>query len=120
MRFVPIKTTEQLDLRAIHRVRSGLVSRRTGIINQIRAFLPDRVPRRGKVIGHPMSNPGTNTDAGFVVAQRVGNARDRCPTVLRICIHAQRRQDGGACDTAEQSAMGRVCGSYPEYVCVSA
>lgn len=42
MRFVPIKTTEQLDLQAIHRVRSGLVSRRTGVINQIRAFLQDR------------------------------------------------------------------------------
>lgn len=42
MRFVPIKTTEQLDLQAIHRVRSGLVSRRTGVINQIRSFLQDR------------------------------------------------------------------------------
>ena len=42
MRFVPIKTIEQLDLQAIHRVRSGLVSRRTGVINQIRSFLQDR------------------------------------------------------------------------------
>ena len=36
------KTAEQLDLQALHRVRAGLVSQRTGIINQIRAFLLDR------------------------------------------------------------------------------
>src|SRR5690606_9169322 len=42
MRFVPIKTADQLDLQAVHRVRSGLVSRRTGVINQIRSFLQDR------------------------------------------------------------------------------
>ena len=32
------KTAEQLDLQALHRVRERLVSQRTGIINQIRAF----------------------------------------------------------------------------------
>lgn len=42
MRFVPVKTSEQLDLQAIHRIRSGLISRRTGVINQIRSFLQDR------------------------------------------------------------------------------
>jgi transposase len=42
MRFVPVKTIEQLDLQAIHRTRSGLISRRTGVINQIRSFLQDR------------------------------------------------------------------------------
>ena len=40
--FVPIKTIEQLDLQAIHRARSGLISRRTGVINRIRSFLQDR------------------------------------------------------------------------------
>jgi transposase len=33
------KSQEQLDLQALHRVRSRLVSRRTATINQIRAFL---------------------------------------------------------------------------------
>jgi transposase len=36
---VPEKSQEQLDLQALHRVRSRLVSRRTATINQIRAFL---------------------------------------------------------------------------------
>ena len=35
-------TADQLDLQALHRVRERLVSQRTGIINQIRAFLLER------------------------------------------------------------------------------
>ena len=42
MKFVAIKTAEQLDLQALHRVRERLVSQRTAIINQIRAFLLER------------------------------------------------------------------------------
>jgi transposase len=42
MKFVATKTTDQLDLQALHRVRERLVSQRTGIINQIRAFLLER------------------------------------------------------------------------------
>src|SRR5499426_3113526 len=42
MKFVATKSTEQLDLQALHRVRERLVSQRTGIINQIRAFLLER------------------------------------------------------------------------------
>jgi transposase len=42
MKFVATKTAEQLDLQALHRVRERLVSQRTGVINQIRAFLLER------------------------------------------------------------------------------
>ena len=42
MKFVATKTADQLDLQALHRVRERLVGQRTGIINQIRAFLLDR------------------------------------------------------------------------------
>ena len=42
MHFVSIKTPEQMDLLALHRVRSRLVCQRTGVINQIRAFLIER------------------------------------------------------------------------------
>jgi transposase len=50
MRFVPLKTTDQLDLQALHRVRDRLVARRTGVINQLRAFLLERgiTPRAGR------------------------------------------------------------------------
>jgi transposase len=42
MKFVATKTADPLDLQALHRVRERLVSQRTGIINQIRAFLLER------------------------------------------------------------------------------
>ena len=42
MHFVAIKTPEQMDLLALHRVRSRLVGQRTGVINQIRGFLIER------------------------------------------------------------------------------
>jgi transposase len=48
MRFVPIKTDDQLDLQALHRVRDRLVHRRTAIINQIRGFLLERGITFGK------------------------------------------------------------------------
>ena len=38
----PPKSVDQLDLQALHRVRSRLVSQRTAIVNQIRAFLIER------------------------------------------------------------------------------
>ena len=42
MRFVPIKTDEQLDLQALHRVRERWVMRRTAVVNQIRSLLLER------------------------------------------------------------------------------
>jgi len=39
MRFVPIKTEDQLDLQAVHRVRERWVRRRTAVVNQIRGLL---------------------------------------------------------------------------------
>jgi transposase len=42
MHFVRIKTPQEMDLLALHRVRSRLVRQRTGTINQIRGFLIER------------------------------------------------------------------------------
>jgi transposase len=36
MRFVPLKSEEQLDLQALHRIRERLMGRRTALINQLR------------------------------------------------------------------------------------
>ncbi len=61
MRFVTIKTVEQLDLQALHRVRDRLVTRRTALINQIRAFLQER---------------------GCVIAQGAAKLRQQMPWLL--------------------------------------
>src|SRR6266478_4461689 len=66
MHFVAIKTPEQMDLLALHRVRSRLVSQRTGVINQIRGFLIERgitlrqgvVPLRKALPDIPSSQTG--------------------------------------------------------------
>ncbi len=42
MRYVPIKTIEQHDQQALHRVRQQLMKTRTSVINEIRAFLLER------------------------------------------------------------------------------
>ena len=42
MKFVATKTSEQLDLQALHRMRERLVSQSTGIVNQIRALHIER------------------------------------------------------------------------------
>jgi transposase len=61
MRFVPIKTDDQLDLQALHRVRERLVHRRTALINQIRGFLLER---------------------GIVFAKGPANLRNQMPSLL--------------------------------------
>src|SRR5271169_5747582 len=61
MKFVATKTAEQLDLQALHRVRERLVSQRTGIINQLRAFMLER---------------------GIAVRQGIGFLRTELPTIL--------------------------------------
>jgi transposase len=66
MHFVAIKTPEQMDLLALHRARSRLVSQRTGVSNQIRGFLIERgitvrqgvVPLRKALLDILSSNTG--------------------------------------------------------------
>ena len=42
MRFVPIKSDDQLDMQSLHRVRERWVGRRTAVVNQIRGLLLER------------------------------------------------------------------------------
>src|SRR3954470_5029608 len=42
MRFVELKSEEQLDMQSLHRVRDRLVGERTALINQLRAILLER------------------------------------------------------------------------------
>ena len=47
MRFVAIKSDDQLDLQSLHRVREGWGMRRTAVLNQIRGLLLERgIPLR--------------------------------------------------------------------------
>jgi transposase len=52
MRFVPVKSVEQQDLQALHRVRSNLVKERTAKVNQARGLLGEY----GIVIGQGVAH----------------------------------------------------------------
>src|SRR5687768_13419517 len=55
MRFVELKSEDQLDMQTLHRVRDRLVAERTSLMNQIRSVLLERgcvVPQgRAKLAG---------------------------------------------------------------------
>ena len=69
MKFVATKIADQLDLQALHRVRERLVSQRTGIINQIRAFLlePGIAVQQGQPLpaGGATAHPGRTARCAF-------------------------------------------------------
>src|SRR6187200_3178789 len=58
---VPIKTVEQQDLQALHRVRERLVKQRTAVVNQVRGLL---------------------LEYGMVSPQGIARLRKRLPRVL--------------------------------------
>jgi transposase len=64
MRFVQIKTQEQLDVQALHGVRDRLVQRRTALINEIRGFLLERgIPFAAQPIHLRKNRPAVMEDA---------------------------------------------------------
>ena len=67
MRFVPVKSAEQQDLLALHRVRSGLVKERTAQANRLRGLLGEY----GIVIGKGLGS------ASQALAEDLGGRRER-------------------------------------------
>jgi len=61
MRYVPVKNKEQIDIQALHRVRTSCVSRRTSLGNQI----------RGRLAEH-----------GIVLPQGLSHIRNKLPHIL--------------------------------------
>src|SRR5688572_28685510 len=105
MKFVATKTADQLDLQALHRVRERLVSQRTGIINQIRAFLLERgiAVRQGqRFLRAGLPRPATPSDVlsppmARVIEDLAGDWRrlDERIEGLSNEIEAIARQDSG-------------------------
>jgi transposase len=69
MRFVELKSEEQLDMQTLHRVRDRLVGERTALINQLRAILLERgcaVPQgRRKLEQHLAAMPDPDNDTSL-------------------------------------------------------
>jgi transposase len=113
MRFVPIKTDDQLDLQALHRVRDRWVARRTAVMNQIRGFLLERgitvrkgpshlatqfqrmiedadMPLSGRLrllileLKHEWDELETRIEAANVELQRIAKQDDACSRLMEI------------------------------------
>jgi len=69
MRFVPAKSSEQLEIQAVHRIRQRLVSDRTRLANQVRGLLAEH---------------------GVVIAREISRLRD----ALRKIAGGSRKDDG--------------------------
>ena len=73
MRFAQLKTQEQLDWQAMHRVRDRLVQRRTALINEIRGFLLERgITFAAQPIQLRKNLPGLMEDAERNLSPRLG------------------------------------------------
>jgi transposase len=66
MRFVELKSEEQLDLQTLHRARDRLVGERTALINQLRAVLLERgiiVAQGRRKLERHLTEMGTQVEA---------------------------------------------------------
>src|SRR6202140_5354695 len=80
MRFVPIKTEEQWDLQALHRVRERWVMRRTAVVNQIRSLLLERgltLPKGRRYVDQQLPRILEDATLRMCVTFRVWGARTR-------------------------------------------
>jgi len=82
MRFVELKSAEQLDMQVLHRARDRLIAERTALINQLRAVLMERgitVPQgRRKFEQAPGSMEGCETALSPRVRALISDMREEC------------------------------------------
>jgi transposase len=67
MRFVAVKSIEQQDIQAIHRMRSLVVERRTAQVNQIRGLLLEyglEIPQGRATVGRCLAEMLEDADHG--------------------------------------------------------
>ncbi|GGA00378.1 IS110 family transposase [Sphingobium fuliginis] len=82
MRFVTLKSEEQLDMQTLHRVRDRLVAERTSLMNQIRSLLLERghvVPQGRARLAAALVDllDGLEPRLSTRMAMLVGDMRDR-------------------------------------------
>ncbi len=99
MRFVPVKSAEQLEIQAIHRIRQRLVSDRTRLVNQIRG----RLAEHGLVVARDISRirrvlsqiaEGVDHMLGLMLVELVCDVREELNELdQRIATYTKRIRD---------------------------
>jgi transposase len=88
MRFVPVKSSEQLAVKAVHRIRSRLVADRVRLVNQVRGLLGEH----GIVVAKDIGN------LRRALASFVGNDEDRSLNPLLRDLMGDLREELSALD----------------------
>ena len=83
MRFVPVKSAEQLAVQAVHRIRSRLVADRVRLVNQVRGLLGEH----GIVVAKDIGN------LRRALARIVGDDEDRVLNPLVRALMAELREE---------------------------
>jgi len=96
MRFVPIKSQEQLDLQALHRYRDRLVRDRTAITNQMRAFLMENgliIPKGRPALRNALSESlaDAENDLSFALRNILDRLRERWRFIDEALLEADRQ-----------------------------
>ncbi|MER9191609.1 transposase [Mesorhizobium australicum] len=114
MRFVTSEAAGAARPRAIHRIRSGIISRRTGVINQIRSFLQDRgitVPPGPAVLARKLAEIPTDSEGRLMPGMK------RLLTLLQqqwLAINDQvAALEAELCDVAERDDACERLASIP-------
>jgi len=96
MRFVELKSPEQLDIQVLHRARYRLVAERTALINQLRAILMEHgivIPQGWRKLNHALAAILEDDAAAHqrytIRVERAGPAHPRLRH--RICGACPRR-----------------------------
>jgi transposase len=104
MRFVPIKSDDQLDMQSLHRVRDRWVGRRTSVINQMRGLLLERGITFRKGRGHAEASlPGILEDPE--------NGLSGPLRMLLAQLQGERRQLQSQIDEAD-TLIGKAAGDH--------
>ena len=91
MRFVELKSAEQLDMQVLHRARDRLIAERTALINQLRAVLMERgitVPQGRRKLEQALTSmlEGCETALSPRVRALINDMREEwCALDHRIC-----------------------------------
>ena len=83
MRFVPVKSAEQLAVQAVHRIRSRLVADRVRLVNQVRGLLGEH----GIVVAKDIGN------LRRALARIVGDNEDRALNPLVRALMGELREE---------------------------
>ncbi|MHA6327291.1 IS110 family RNA-guided transposase [Roseivivax sp. CAU 1753] len=99
MRFVPPKSSEQLEIQAVHRIRQRLVSDRKGLVNQIRGLLAEHgvvVARDISRLRHALGQiaDGADKNLGDIILELVRDVRKELSDLdQRIAVYNNRIRD---------------------------